>query len=458
VSTSATQTADGREPRFRDSLRQLPPRVWIVSVGSLVNRTGNFLPVFIVLYLVSKHHSAGIAGLVLGASGLGNVLGNAIGGLLADRIGRRWTIALSAFVTSGLTACVPLVVNLVALVGLVGLIGTASQIYRPAAAALLVDGMDPQRRLAAFGLFRLGMNVGAAVGGVLGGLLAARSFSWLFYGNAIASLAFGVITVLLVRDAPRREDQAKQREPEDPPAKTGYLVALADRRLRRFLTMTFVAEFVYIQCTVGLPLHVTSAGLSAADYGLLIGLNGLLVVLFELPVTGAISRRRPGYVLALGNVFTGVGLALTFFADSMVWLSATVLLWTAGEMLYASMAAAYLSGLAPPHLVGRYQGIYGAAINAGTGLGPLIGGLVYAFNTTAFWALVGVAGLWSAQLCLPPWRRGITRSGPVLASAEGGTHLDQSIPSTHPADNHSIPASLTGRTSGRRSFPWLHRQ
>lgn len=446
MNTNAAEAAGTREPRFRDSLRQLPPRVWIVSAGNLVNRTGNFLPVFIVLYLVSKHHSPGVAGLVLGASGLGNVLGNALGGHLADRIGRRWTMTLSAFATAGLTACVPLVANLVALVGLVGVVGTASQVYRPAAAALLVDGMDHQQRLAASGLFRFGMNVGAAVGGVLGGLLAARSFSWLFYGNAIASLAFGVITVLLVRDATRRADQPERREPEKHASQAGYLAALADRRLRRFLAMTIVAEFVYIQSTVGLPLHVTNVGLSAADYGLLIGLNGLLVVLFELPVTGAVSRRRPEYVLALGNVFTGVGLALTVFANSLVWLSATVLLWTAGEMLYASMAAAYLGGLPPSHLVGRYQGLYGAAITAGTGLGPLIGGLVYASSTTAFWVLVGVTGLWSAQLCLPPRRRGTAAppaAVPLLASTEGGARIDRSIRQVTPARRWCGPCCPT---------------
>ena len=405
MSANATE-ASGHPPRFRDSLRQLPPRVWIVSVGNLINRMGSFLPIFIVLYVVSKHHSPGIAGLVLGASGVGNVLGNAIGGHLADRIGRRWTMGLSAFATAGLTACVPLVANLVAFVGLVGLVGTASQVYRPAGAALLVDGLDHQRRLAAAGIYRFGMNVGAAAGGALGGLVAAHSYSWLFYGNAIASLAFGVITVALVRDPPRHGDaKASRREPEKPAARPGYLAALTNRRLRRFLMMTFVAEFVYIQSTVGLPLHVTSVGLSTVDYGLLMGLNGLLVVVFELFITGAVARRRPGYVLAIGNVFTGAGLALTAFADSMGWLAATVLLWTAGEMLYSSMAAAYLGDLSPAHLVGRYQGLYGAAITAGTGLGPLIGGLVYAYSTTAFWVVVAVTGMWSAQLCLPPPRR-----------------------------------------------------
>jgi MFS family permease len=451
------------EPRFRDTLRQLPSRVWIVSAGILVNRTGNFLPVFIVLYLVDKqHHSPAAAGLVLGASGLGNVLGNAIGGHLADRIGRRWTITLSAVTTAGLTACVPLVSNLAAIVGLVGLVGTAAQVYRPAAGALLVDGLDHQRRLAASGLFRFAMNVGAAVAGVAGGLLAAHSFAWLFYGNAIGSLAFGVITALLVRDPPRAgapaapaAEQPADQPANQSPAGTGYLAILGDRRVRRFLAMTFVAEFVYIQSTVGLPLHVTASGLSAADYGILIGLNGLLVVLFELPITGAVSRRRPEYVIALGNVFTGVGLALTIFAGSMVWLSATVVLWTAGEMLYASMSAAYLGGLAPPHLVGRYQGLYGATITAGTGLGPLIGGLVYASSPKAFWVLVGVTGLWSAQLSLPsrqrasrqrasrqrPDQQRVSRrqadrrrpgsaASPPLAPAEGGSPIDQSAPSS----------------------------
>ena len=134
--------------------------------------------------------------------------------------------------------------------------------------------------------------------------------------------------------------------------------------------MTLVAEFVYIQSTVGLPLHVSAVGLSAADFGLLIGLNGLLVLVFELPITGVVSRHRPEYVLAIGNLLIGAGLALTGFATDMVWLSATVLIWTLGEMMYCSVANAYLGGLAPPGMVGRYQGLYGAAYTSGYGRRP----------------------------------------------------------------------------------------
>jgi hypothetical protein len=54
VSTAPPHRARGDEPRFRDALRSLPGRVWTVSLGILVNRVGNFLPVFIVLYLTGR--------------------------------------------------------------------------------------------------------------------------------------------------------------------------------------------------------------------------------------------------------------------------------------------------------------------------------------------------------------------------------------------------------------------
>lgn len=412
MSTAPPDQPDVDEPRFRDALRGLPSRVWIISLGILVNQVGNFLPVFIVLYLTGRGYSAGAAGLVLGISGLGKVLGNAVGGYLADKIGRRWTIVLSAVTTAGLTAVVPFLGPLPLIVAVVGLIGVTSQLYRPAAAAVLVDAVSSnQQRLAAFGVFRFALNVGAALGGVIGGVLANTSYTELFLGNAVACLLFGVVVAVLLRDAPKaRSDQDDADTQAD--RAVGYRQALADRTLVRFLLMTVFAEFVYIQSTVGLPLHVSGVGLSPRDFGLLIGLNGLLVLALELPITGAVSRYRPEYVLAIGNLITGVGLALTGFTTDMVLLAATVLVWTLGEMMTSSVAMAYLGSLAPPRMVGRYQGLHGVAYTIGTGAGPLIGGAVYAIGPSALWILIGAAGLLAAQLCLPRRRAASTVAEP----------------------------------------------
>ncbi|MEU4192424.1 MFS transporter [Kribbella sp. NPDC026611] len=400
----STSRPDVHHPRFRDAVRRLPAQVWILSLGILVNRAGDFLPVFIVLYLTGRGFSAAAAGVVLGVSGLGNILGNAVGGYLADRIGRKWTIVLSSVPTAGLTASVPIVGPFPILVAVVGLIGVVSQVYRPAASAVLLDSVvTAQQRLAAFAVFRFAVNVGSALGGVVGGVLASNSYPELFLANAGACLLFGVIVAVLVRDSPRgRLERGDPAMPTD--QAVGYRRALADRALVRFLLMTVVGGFVYIQSSVGLPLHVSDLGLSARDFGLLFALNGLVVLVFELPVTGVVSRYRPEYVLAIGNLLIGVGLALTGFTAGMVLLSGTVLMWTLGEMVATSVAAAYLGGLAPPQLVGRYQGLYGVAYTIGTSAGPLIGGAAYAIRPWVLWVLIAAGGMLSALLCLP--RRG----------------------------------------------------
>jgi len=249
-------------------------------------------------------------------------------------------------------------------------------------------------------VFRFALNVGAALGGVIGGVLASTSYVELFLVNAVACLLFGVVVALLLRDAPQARSDRDDTDSRADQA-VGYREALADRTLVRFLLMTVFAEFVYIQSTVGLPLHVSDVGLSERDFGLLIGLNGLLVLALELPITGAVSRYRPEYVLAIGNLITGVGLALTGLTTGMVMLAATVLFWTLGEMMNSSISQAYVGSLAPPQMVGRYQGLHGVAYTIGTGAGPIIGGALYAFGPWALWVLIGAAGLLSAQLSLP---------------------------------------------------------
>lgn len=388
-----------------------------MSVGILVNQVGNFLPVFIVLYLTGRGYSAGTVGLVLGVAGLGRMLGSAVGGYLADRLGRRWIIVLSSVLTAGLTAVVPSL-GAVLIVVVVGLIGVTSQVYRPAATAVLLDAVSTnQQRLAAFGVYRFAQNVGSALAGAVGGVLASASYTALFLTNAAACLLFGVLVAILLRDAPEPSSDLGGADEEQPDRvdeagqagkAAGYRQALADRALVRYLLMTVFGEFVYIQSTVSLPLHVHDVGLGPGDFGLLIGLNGLLVLLLELPITGALSRYRPQYVVAVGNLIIGVGLALTGFAGNMALLSATVLIWSFGEMMASSNAQAYLGSLAPPQLVGRYLGLYGVAYTIGTGTGPLIGGAVYAFSSSALWTLIAVAGLLSAWLCLPGRRAAST--------------------------------------------------
>ena len=63
-------------------------------------------------------------------------------------------------------------------------------------------------------------------------------------------------------------------------------------------------------------VHITSQGFSPATYGALISLNGVLVVLFELPLTTITRRFAAPRVMALGYVLIGFGFALNVWARS----------------------------------------------------------------------------------------------------------------------------------------------
>ena len=81
---------------MRSEIRALPRGVWILFAETLVNRLGTFVLVFLVLWLTRIGWSAGMAGFAVSVYGLGGLVASLAGGWLADRLGRRRTIAASA--------------------------------------------------------------------------------------------------------------------------------------------------------------------------------------------------------------------------------------------------------------------------------------------------------------------------------------------------------------------------
>ena len=133
---------------------------------------------------------------------------------------------------------------------------------------------------------------------------------------------------------------------------------------------------------------------------LLISLNGVLIVLFELLITAFVQRFRPQPVIALGYFLSGFGFALTGVALTLPALAATVVIWTLGEMIASPMAAAYVARLAPEKYRGRYMGLLTMSWSLGMLIGPPLGTLTFERNPMALWAACGVLGVISALVLL----------------------------------------------------------
>ena len=390
---------DPARPTLRQNLRGMPRAAWVLFAGAFVNRLGTFVLPFITLYLTSRGYSVPQAGLGLAAYGLGAMGAQGVGGLLADRVGRRNAIALSSFGGAGLTLSLVWVNGLWEIVGVVALLGFVAELYRPASSALIADLIEPKARVAAFSAYRLALNLGFACGLSLGGILAAHSYHLLFVGDAITSALFGVIALVALPHGTRTTKHEERHL-----AGAGRSMA-ADKGFLLVLGAVFVTAAVYMQNASTFALHVVALGYSTKVYGLLQAMNGVLVVLFELPISSLTQHRPRTRMIALGALLVGVGFAELAFVKALPGLLIMVVIWTLGEIIESPATGAFVADRAPEHARGRYQGALGMMYACAAVVGPLIGTSVYHVSPTALWIGCGLAGVGSAALALAAGRR-----------------------------------------------------
>jgi MFS family permease len=372
-------------------LKALPRPAWILFAGTFLNKFGSFVVPFLALYLTRQGLTTREAGVAIGAYGLGQLLASLSGGHLADTYGRRKTIALSMFSAGAAMMLLSQARGLWSIVLLTFLAGMTGELYRPASSALLADLVPAGQRVTAFSAYRLAFNGGWAFGPATAGFLAGYSFFWLFLGDALTSLLFGVVALLcLPKGTHAHKTEAAWSE--------AFHAIRRDRPFLRAMLSALTIGLVFLQLFSTYGLHVTSLGFSDKTYGVLLSLNGVLVVCCELPIT-AFTRRFPSRrVMALGYLLVGAGFMVNVWARGLPALACVVVIFTFGEMILIPVASAYIADLAPAHLRGRYMGAWGFTGALAVMLGPNLGMALYRINPAAVWWVCGALGLVAAAV------------------------------------------------------------
>lgn len=377
---------------MRSTFGGLPRSVWIIFAGTVVNRLGYVVTPFLVFYLGSRGIRTEQVPYVLGALGAGNLIGPMVGGLLADRLGRRPTMLIGLLGTAlsqGLLYAAPNVAMLAAAAVLLSGMGS---MVSPAAGALLTDEVDSSRRRTAFSLFHWGVNIGTAVAGMLGGFLAAHGYWPLFVVDAATSLAFAVIVVALL---PARRGGHDAPSPGEGSG-TGYGVVLRDPLMRALLPLFFIALVIYSLTEVCLPLAIRDDGLSTTTLGLMATLNAVLVVVLQPIATNVLARAPQVPVYVGASVLVATGIALTGVANDVWTYGGTVVLWSLGEATIGGIPGGIIAGLAPEDARGRYQGSFQWTWGVARFVALGAGAAVYAADPAAVWWFSAVAGTASA--------------------------------------------------------------
>lgn len=367
----------------------LPRAFWTLWTGTLVNRVGTMVQPFIGVYLTRERGmSYTAAGVVMAVFGIGSLLSQILSGWLTDRFGRRITLSGGMVATSVTMVALGYWTSLPAIAATMFVLGVTMDVYRPASNALVADLISPEDRPRAYGLLFWAMNLGFAVAMAGGGWLAQAGYGWMFAINAVSSLAFGLLVWRAVPET--RPAPGGRRE------RTGFGVVLGDRLMVAFSLVSLLSTMAYSQAFTTMPLAMTHAGFSTTDYGMLMALNGVLIVLFQ-PLTGGwFGRRDHTTVLAAGSAIIGAGFALTALVSDLAGYTVAVVLWTLGEIVTAGIAGTIVAALAPPHLRGRYSGLYGFAWSGGAMIAPLLGTRLLETGSTVLWSAIGAIELLAA--------------------------------------------------------------
>jgi MFS family permease len=387
-------TATVESPRVLQTWAAAELPVKAVLVGTFVNKLGAFLQTFLVLFLTHRGFSEVQAGLALGCFGAGGLAGVLTGGALADRLGPRLATLTSMAGSAALLIAVLYVRDLPTMLGVVTLVGVVGQLYRPASATLISELTPKDRQVMIFALYRWSLNLGTTVAPLLGAALISVSYDLLFWSEAVAAGAFAVIAAIALPK--RKREPAGQAQA--PPV--GYREVLADRRYVRYLLAIAVNSMVYIQYIATLPLAMRDHGLPTVWFGVVVALNGFLVITCELFVTRFTQRWRVRRVITAGFVLLGAGYSIYALPFGLAAFLTGTLVWTAAEVVGGPTMLAYPGLIAPAHLRGRYIGAMQVMFSVGGVVGPAAGVALYRLLGDQVWVLSGAICLLALAFAL----------------------------------------------------------
>lgn len=353
---------------------------------------------FLALYLHTERGlSMSMVGTIFLISGLCTAGTNMIGGMLSDRFGRRRlfiiisTVSIFAYGVLSFLIGVTAPVWLIAIAYIVarGIFGTIN----PTVMAIVADISPKDRLTEIYAFIRVGGNVGFALGPALGGyLMTFLSYGWLLSVSAFTCLIVALLIIFFLR-----ESFTGSRERVD---LRSTLAVAQDRSFLMFIafSLLLVLSVAHLGSTLSV-FTVDRLDFSTAQYGLLLTTNGIMVAVTQYPIAYVVNKFSKPTGLILGSLFYAVGYFTLGWITNYSWAIVSMIIITAGEVIFAPISSAVVAEAAPPEKRGRYMGFFALSQTFGYSMSPLFGGVlldVFPTNNIALWGIVASVGLIAA--------------------------------------------------------------
>ncbi|MEW6652308.1 MAG: MFS transporter [Bacteroidota bacterium] len=371
-------------------LNNIPRSVWVLSLATLINRSGTMVLPFLAIYINREIGvTASAAGLVLMTYGFGAFLTSPFVGKLSDKIGSLTVMRISLIATGIMIFLYSLMTNYYLILIVTFIWAVISEAFRPANLSLISFETSTEQRKTAFALNRLAINLGMSIGPVAGGFLTQVDYSLLFYVNGASSILSGLFLSLVKMKgkATEEKDGAVNQNKIEFDSKKQFTL-FSDKRFLFFMAALIPVNLVYFQFLGGLPLYIVNElRYSEATFGLLMSINTIMIVLIEVPLNNAMANWDDRKSLALGSLLAAIGFGMMFISSSLIWIVITIIIWTFGEMIFFPSSASYSSVISPEERRGEYMGYYQMVFSFAFMFGPWLGAVILdKLNSATLWS------------------------------------------------------------------------
>ncbi len=357
--------------------------VWLLSfmssfLRSMVDPT---VPYLVKDFLGTSVSSVEILGVIISVESVASILSNFPGGLLSDRVGRKKTIVLSSSIFLIAQLVYIFSMNWYWLVAASFVRGFASGLSMPAFLALIADLTGAERRGTAFGVYNLSWTTSVIPAPIIGGYLASRiGIRSTFLGALVLSFLAIVLALRLTEPKVKHipspiKSQSKHSGASDvKPVMSFKSVIVIFCGISLLNQLSFGIQRVLTPSFLVFKLNVNPLQLGIADALAWAVISSIL----QIPAGKLADRWGRRRILLIGLIVAPLVTLLSFSQS----LGQYIFLWgltTAFSHLTMPARSALLMDLTPRDKRARTFGINETAWNVGLTLGPIIGGLLWAF-------------------------------------------------------------------------------
>ena len=381
---------------YINTFKGLSREIWWLALITLINRAGTMVIPFLSLYL---SEDIGISdsniGWIMSAYGLGSFTGAWLGGKLTDKIGYYKVMFYSLFATGILFICLQFLDTFILFSIGIFITMVIADAFRPAMFVAMSAYSKPENKTRSVTLIRLAINLGFSAGPAVGGIIiTTMSYGGLFWVDGITCI---LATILLLNVLnPRKTkvlDEVKSKNPQSAYSDKPYLI---------FLFAIVLLSIVFLQYFSTMPLYYRNVHvLSELQIGLLLGLNGAVIFLFEMPLIKWLEDSKYSKIILtlFGTLLTGASLIVLNLTSWSGILIIGMLLATVGEMIAFPFSNAFVVERAKKGNQGQYMGLYTMTFSIGHIFGHNAGlQMTNAFGFNNTWYVITSLAILSALL------------------------------------------------------------